>query len=59
MRMTIIEMLKKAGEDFISGESIAGELGISRTAVWKHVQKLREHGYEIISQGRARFTFAE
>ena len=52
MRMTIIEMLKKAGEDFISGESIAGELGISRTAVWKHVQKLREHGYEIISRER-------
>ncbi len=52
MRMTIVEMLKKAGEDFISGESIAGELGISRTAVWKHIQKLREHGYEIISSER-------
>ena len=52
MRMTIVEMLKKAGEDFISGESIAGELGISRTAVWKHIQKLREHGYQIISRER-------
>ena len=52
MRMTIVEMLKKAGKDFISGESIAGELGISRTAVWKHIQKLREHGYEIISSER-------
>lgn len=52
MRMTIVEMLKRAGEDFISGESIAGELGISRTAVWKHIQKLREHGYEIISRER-------
>lgn len=52
MRMTIVEMLKRAGENFISGESIAGELGISRTAVWKHIQKLREHGYEIISSER-------
>ena len=52
MRMTIVEMLKKAGKDFISGESIAGELGISRTAVWKHIQKLREHGYQIISSER-------
>ena len=52
MRMTIVEMLKKAGEDFISGESIADELGISRTAVWKHIQKLREHGYQIISRER-------
>ena len=52
MRMTIVEMLKNAGKDFISGESIAGELGISRTAVWKHIQKLREHGYEILSSER-------
>lgn len=50
MRMTIVEMLKNAGEEFISGESIAGELKISRTAVWKHIQKLRENGYEIISR---------
>ncbi len=52
MRKTIVEMLKNAGEDFISGESIAGKLGISRTAVWKHVQKLRENGYEILSRER-------
>ncbi len=52
MRKTIVELLKKAGGNFISGESIAGELGISRTAVWKHIQKLRENGYEILSRER-------
>ena len=52
MRKTIVELLKNAGENFISGESIAGELGISRTAVWKHIQKLRESGYEILSRER-------
>ena len=52
MRKTIVEMLKNAGDNFISGESIAGDLGISRTAVWKHVQKLRENGYEILSRER-------
>ena len=52
MRMTIVEMLKSAGENFISGESIAGKLGLSRTAVWKHIQKLRENGYEILSSER-------
>lgn len=52
MRKTIVELLKSAGNDFISGESIAGELGISRTAVWKHIQKLRDSGYEIISLER-------
>ena len=52
MRKTIVEMLKNAGENFISGESIAGELKISRTAVWKHIQKLRQNGYEILSSER-------
>lgn len=52
MRKTIVELLKNAGGNFISGESIAGELGISRTAVWKHIQKLRENGYEILSRER-------
>ena len=52
MRKTIVEMLKSAGENFISGETIAGELGITRTAVWKHVQKLRESGYRILSRER-------
>ena len=52
MRKTIVEILKNAGENFISGESIAGELGITRTAVWKHIQILREQGYEIISRER-------
>lgn len=52
MRKTIVEILKNAGNNFISGESIAGELGISRTAVWKHIEKLRENGYEILSRER-------
>ena len=52
MRKTIVEILKNAGDNFISGESIAGELGITRTAVWKHIQKLRENGYYILSRER-------
>ena len=59
MRKTIVEMLKSAGGDFISGESIAGELGISRTAVWKHVQKLRENGYEILSRERCGYKLKD
>ena len=51
-KTTIVEMLKNAGENFISGESIAGVLGISRTAVWKHIQALRDDGYEILSRER-------
>ena len=46
-RKTIIEMLSNSGEEFISGESISKELGISRAAVWKHINYLKENGYEI------------
>ncbi|MCR5833932.1 MAG: biotin--[acetyl-CoA-carboxylase] ligase [Selenomonadaceae bacterium] len=59
MRKTIVEILKNAGTDFISGESIAGELGISRTAVWKHIQKLRDSGYEIISRERRGYNLKD
>ena len=52
MRKTIVEILKNAGDNFTSGESIAGDLKVSRTAVWKHIQKLRENGYEILSHAR-------
>lgn len=44
---TALSVLKelKAGKN--SGEEIASQLGISRTAVWKAVEKLRKAGYEI------------
>ncbi|MDD4296739.1 MAG: biotin--[acetyl-CoA-carboxylase] ligase [Ruminiclostridium sp.] len=43
-------ILKKLAENkgkFISGEFLRQELNISRTAVWKHMLKLREDGYPI------------
>lgn len=42
----LIQLLT-ASEEFISGEKISEELGVSRTAVWKHVKKLEALGYEI------------
>ena len=59
MRQTIVEMLRNTGERFISGEEIAEELGISRAAVWKHIQKLRRTGYEIISRERCGYKFKD
>lgn len=40
-------LLKESHPEFISGEIICRNLGISRTAVWKHIQTLRANGYEI------------
>ncbi|CCQ97064.1 Bifunctional protein BirA (Includes: Biotin operon repressor; Biotin--(acetyl-CoA-carboxylase) synthetase) [[Clostridium] ultunense Esp] len=49
MRKKILAMLKRNEDIFISGEKISYELGISRSAVWKHINILREEGYEIES----------
>lgn len=40
-------LLKKERNQFVSGEEICTQLGISRTAVWKHIRSLREEGYHI------------
>lgn len=47
MREEIIKALKN--NDHISGEELARQLKISRTAIWKHINELRKQGYEIHS----------
>lgn len=37
----------------VSGEALARELGVTRAAVWKKIEALREEGFEIESAGRA------
>jgi BirA family biotin operon repressor/biotin-[acetyl-CoA-carboxylase] ligase len=44
----VLEILERS-ETPISGETISNELGITRSAVWKHIQELRGMGYEIFS----------
>ncbi len=43
----ILSFLADGGEDFTSGEALSSKLGLSRTAVWKHVEALRGKGYRI------------
>ncbi|HEX5745645.1 MAG TPA: biotin--[acetyl-CoA-carboxylase] ligase [Archangium sp.] len=43
----ILGFLADGREEFLSGEALSAKLGLSRTAVWKHVQSLREKGYRI------------
>lgn len=46
-RTEVLSALREAGDTGISGETIAGRLGISRVAVSKHVAGLRRAGYTI------------
>ncbi|KYC53182.1 MAG: putative biotin ligase [Candidatus Methanofastidiosum methylothiophilum] len=49
MKSKILEILEK-NRNYVSGEEISKDIGISRAAVWKHIKKLRELGYEIDSK---------
>ena len=43
----ILAFLAEGGDDYTSGEALSDKLGLSRTAVWKHVESLRAQGYRI------------
>jgi len=46
MKGQILQVLRRS-EEYVSGECLARQLGISRVAVWKHVQRLKQDGYKI------------
>lgn len=43
----ILQVLQDHPGSFVSGSSLAGQLRLSRTAVWKAVRQLKADGYEI------------
>ena len=43
---TILRLFRQLG-GFVSGEELSRELGVSRTAVWKHISALRAAGYQV------------
>ncbi|MCR5418716.1 MAG: biotin--[acetyl-CoA-carboxylase] ligase [Lachnospiraceae bacterium] len=48
MRDKVLQKLSEA-DDYISGQDLCEQLGVSRTAVWKAVNRLKEDGYDILS----------
>ena len=46
-RTKLIQLLSNHTDDYISGEELSTALGISRTAIWKHMNDLKKDGYEI------------
>ena len=49
MRAKILGLLRERMPEPVSGEEISSKLGVSRTAVWKHIQSLKNTGYDIES----------
>ncbi|MBN2853521.1 MAG: biotin--[acetyl-CoA-carboxylase] ligase [Clostridia bacterium] len=48
MNSKILDILY-ASSDYVSGETISESLGVSRTAVWKHINMLKKERYQILS----------
>jgi len=48
MKGKILKELRSR-KDVVSGEYFSSALGISRVSVWKHIHKLQEFGYSILS----------
>lgn len=46
MKTEILQVLRTTN-DYVSGQELCDRLGVSRTAVWKTINKLKEEGYEI------------
>lgn len=49
MNKLILKLLIDANGEFVSGQKISDELGITRAAIWKRMNKLKEMGFEIES----------
>ncbi|MCR1899058.1 biotin--[acetyl-CoA-carboxylase] ligase [Irregularibacter muris] len=59
MREKILHLLKKYPQEHVSGEKLSEQLGVSRTAIWKHINALREEGYNIESIPRKGYILRE
>ncbi|MBU5676277.1 biotin--[acetyl-CoA-carboxylase] ligase [Alkaliphilus sp. MSJ-5] len=59
MRSKILEELYINKGNYISGEVLRTKLGVSRTAIWKHINALKEEGYNIETIPRKGYMLLE
>ncbi|MDA3730580.1 HTH domain-containing protein [Niameybacter massiliensis] len=52
----LLELFENHKGEYLSGEAIAQSLGLSRTAIWKNINLLREEGYDIESTKKKGYT---
>lgn len=59
MREKILKVILDNEKEFISGEELSKKLGISRTAIWKHIRILRSQGYNIESVNKKGYRLVD
>ncbi len=52
MKYEIVQLLKEAAPGYVSGGELGRRFCISRTAIWKHIEELRQEGYSIEASSR-------
>lgn len=55
----ILRILREEKGRFVSGQKLCEELSVSRTAVWKYMNQLKEEGYVITSVSNKGYALAE
>jgi len=55
----LLQLLRNHTGNWISGERLSRELGVTRSAVWKHVSRLRRDGYTIASAPRKGYRLTQ
>jgi len=55
----ILQLLREHSSAFLSGEEISRRLRVSRTAVWKRIERLRTLGYEIEASTRSGYRLIQ
>lgn len=52
MKYAIVQLLKDAAPGYVSGGELGRRFDVSRTAVWKYIEELRQEGYSIEASSR-------
>lgn len=59
MKREILKLLLENQGRYVSGEEISNILNVSRTAIWKHMNSLKEDGYSIDSLQKLGYCLGE
>lgn len=58
-RHRLIQLLSVHTDTYVSGQMLSDELGISRSAVWKHMNELKKDGYVIDAKAKKGYRIVE
>lgn len=55
----ILAMFEQNPGEYLSGEQLSRELGVTRTAIWKHIQTMKQQGYRFEASRRKGYKLLE